>query len=681
LLAYIVALGVFAILVPSDPVRAQASAADGPWSGEMVCVLSTRGTSYQEDQTHTWRLTGAPPTVPGAVRHWPAVWSVKGSGRNATDSWTIDVPETSGPLAIYELPGVRGRNGLRIESQHGQLVARESLRVAPVPGAREKPLSATIWEWQFPKVTADDAAAVTTVSDASTRTQRGTTYAWRVPPDAVTTEMCKWRFDRGASPGTSSSNVSRLFPGLPPQIAGRMAGAGRPTTGAAAIANPSPAPPQPAPAPQPAVVQPNPSVPTLPTPTAPPTSSQTQAQTQTAASQPTVTFAPGTPVNSLPGRSPGGGLTAIPAPANTSTGSAPTTGVDPARFTATQTADGTVQLTWDAVPGAGSYMLGGPGAGTGIIVNGLSHTLSGIPQGPHTWTVATMYNPGGILTTANQWSRASATVVNKSGRYRMVVNGFRVNNETKAGALGEHNAVYAAVAVGVVSRQGLGLLQAPATVRSLVHGDTQREPNRMRAGTASATGGLQAGDTVPGNVSPAMASTVTPTPTTFPMLVWEGQLSDGLEAVVVRPSLWVRNGPLDTYNLWVSQVTNPAAYVGASIDSRITGADLTPFRVDTGAMFMCYSAEQAAFLVGNLRCQSGFDRPIGLLPHPDPFLSHMNAWRDVFVVVTREAVEKALSSLYQTGGVSSGVIAINLVDNGPAWGGNYDLYLRVERVP
>jgi hypothetical protein len=66
---------------------------------------------------------------------------------------------------------------------------------------------------------------------------------------------------------------------------------------------------------------------------------------------------------------------------------------------------------------------------------------------------------------------------------------------------------------------------------------------------------------------------------------------------------------------------------------------------------------------------------------PSPGVSQYNGWLDLAVVVTREGIEKALSSSGQIGGAGNGVIPIALVDNGSNWGGNYDLYLKVERVP
>src|SRR5262245_48795512 len=88
------------------------SAADGPWSGQVQCLLSARGPTpnggmYRDDQTHTWRITGGPPVLNGMFRQWPAVWSVEGRGANTTANvqWETKVQETSAPIAISDAGG------------------------------------------------------------------------------------------------------------------------------------------------------------------------------------------------------------------------------------------------------------------------------------------------------------------------------------------------------------------------------------------------------------------------------------------------------------------------------------------------------------------------------------------------------------------------------------------------
>ena len=182
------------------------SPADRPWSGQAQCVVSTTGTNYQDEQTHTWRLTGAPPVIVGSTRQWPAVWTVQGKGRRAfasttarsapataVDSWTNDSPDVDAPISIWEVPGLRGANRLRIGSQHGQKTVGGGVRVTTSAG---QTVGATLWEWQFPMI--EDAATTATLSGTSTRTFP-VGPGWQRPFGAVTTETCNWHFSRDGS--------------------------------------------------------------------------------------------------------------------------------------------------------------------------------------------------------------------------------------------------------------------------------------------------------------------------------------------------------------------------------------------------------------------------------------------------------------------------------------------------
>jgi hypothetical protein len=192
-------------------VFAEGSAADGPWTGQASCVLSTRGTNYQEDQTHTWRLSGEPPRVTGSIRHWPAVWSVDGNGSRSSirsirgseaaasapaQRWTINVPETVAPIAIWEDPST---NRLRIGNQHGLLVATG---IAVRTDSRQD-LTYSLQEWTFPAT--DDVVTNTSIAGSRTRTlPAGPATTWQPPPQSITTETCTWNFTRSPSGKTGS---------------------------------------------------------------------------------------------------------------------------------------------------------------------------------------------------------------------------------------------------------------------------------------------------------------------------------------------------------------------------------------------------------------------------------------------------------------------------------------------
>lgn len=212
IIAAVVAVLADAGVPPAARAQTPASAADGPWSGQVQCVLSVRAPDYQDDQTHTWRITGGPPLMSGAFRRWPAVWSVQGSGSRGlaadtvprraarlgapSETWKTTVPETSAPIAFWEPAAGR----IRIGSQHGLLNANGAISGSSSAGGV---ITSALQEWEFPVV--EDAATATTISGTRTRsvTQgRG----WLQPAGALTTETCTWHYTRGdAAPASLSS--------------------------------------------------------------------------------------------------------------------------------------------------------------------------------------------------------------------------------------------------------------------------------------------------------------------------------------------------------------------------------------------------------------------------------------------------------------------------------------------
>jgi hypothetical protein len=636
------------------------SLADEPWSGEAVCVLSTRGTNYQEDRTHRWRLTGERPEVKGSVRFWPAVWSVQGAGSKGEERWTIDVPETAAPIAIYEVPGPYGNNSLRIESQHSQLVAREGVRVAPVPGIRRTLFVFTVAELGFPRIIVDSAAKVTVINDSSTRPGPAS-YAWQPASDAKATETCKWHFTR------TDSDLSRTVPPAAPpsppdrtttSAAGLTRTASAPaTSGAATVGSGLPA--------------------------------NSAGSTGTGIANAPLNRGSSAPVNAFPTAITGGGLTAMPV--GTTSGTKPANPVDPTGFNARQTGDGTIVLNWNAVPGADSYMVLGPGAAEGTVVKGVSHTVTGVPPGAQTWMVATRYPTDGILTTAETWPRATATVVNSSSGYRILLAGFRVNRETFDDRFfGNGDEVYASAAVTTLDRRTDAIIRPRTLVKSTTYGDTSRNPERVRAGSFSPTGGLRAGDVVPAGGDPRTASG-TASATHFPLLVWEGTLRDDIDAVVVNPVLWEMDGNTEYYDEWANsnsffrlQESRRTAQT-AAVKDKANREDLTPF---PGSLVITCSS--ASDLEADCK-QPGNDRPIGMNNGAcagDTFTTpNFRHWCELTIVFTREGIERTLSAASAIGSTVGGLITLPLIEPTGVdaikggFEGSYEMYLRVERLP
>jgi hypothetical protein len=233
---------------------------------------------------------------------------------------------------------------------------------------------------------------------------------------------------------------------------------------------------------------------------------------------------------------------------------------------------------------------------------------------------------------------------------------------------GGHDNVYGAAAVEVLDRSNnLAVLQSVSIVSSAVHGDISQFPQRIQAGTATNQGGLQAGDVFPTGQNPGVV-VGTPSTTTFPLLVWQGTLRNGIESVVIRPTLWESFGQVDGYAKWRSNVVQDSKESSA-IQSKIAGNDLSSFLGQSVAW-----ADDNAFLDDMLHSE---DRPIGILKC-NPAVSAEVFWCNRTMVVTREAIEQALSSPYQTGGIPQGTIDVHLVDDNVQ--GDCDLYLRVVRI-
>jgi len=167
--ARLLCIALFSVIA-LDRESAQApGAADGPWSGQMQCALSVRGPNYQDDQTHTWRITPGPPVLNGVFRQWPAVWSVQGSGNRvlatgASETWKTTVPPTNAPLA-FSVNTVTGQ--MRIGSQHGLLNINGAISGATINGATRAPIVSALQEWPFPII--DELATATTISGTRTR--------------------------------------------------------------------------------------------------------------------------------------------------------------------------------------------------------------------------------------------------------------------------------------------------------------------------------------------------------------------------------------------------------------------------------------------------------------------------------------------------------------------------------
>src|SRR4051812_13396129 len=208
------------------PAAAQTqSPADPPWSGWAQCRLDTHGQGYSSQQTHTWTITGGVPTVQGAMRLYPATWTVSGSGslertqgsQTLTAQWTIR-GQAAAPITVL----VRASDGRRlIQAGHAQLRQAGGItgsQVQSIDGKRRPPVSigAEAFEWTFPPIS--DGPSNRHISGASTTTPRGS-VGYMQPGTARTTATCSWDFAQGGAaapvPPVSATTVTQPVPTKP----------------------------------------------------------------------------------------------------------------------------------------------------------------------------------------------------------------------------------------------------------------------------------------------------------------------------------------------------------------------------------------------------------------------------------------------------------------------------------
>lgn len=335
---------------------------------------------------------------------------------------------------------------------------------------------------------------------------------------------------------------------------------------------------------------------------------------------------------------------------------------------ARQTGEGEVTLTWTAAPGVTKYFVAGPGAGpSGYTAVGTTAVLRGVPAGQHEWAVGTLYEPGGLLTQAATWPRKSLNVVSMTGRYAISVIGFQVSEATPDDWWswdGKGDEVYPAYHVSVFNRQ-TGALLFRAHGNTLVHGDVNNLPNRIQAGTFSAAGGLQASDAFPAGNPYGSAGASTAGTQSLPLLVFNGQLTNSLEMVLIAPAIWESDRNDTPYQTWWQVMDTVAVTLAKSqpILDDMASSQIRPF----------VGRELAGI---GITMDNKRDRPLGMRPAGN------DAWvQQRVVVLTREKIEAALTSQFG-GGLPVGIIAVPLTDVPSGYhgtGGSYTMYLKVER--
>ena len=137
------------------------------------------------------------------------------------------------------------------------------------------------------------------------------------------------------------------------------------------------------------------------------------------------------------------------------------------------------------------------------------------------------------------------------GRYRVVLNGFTAYRQTFDHPLqidGKGDEVYFATYVARFDTTSPSLVDHEV-ITSKVHGDVNGFPERKQVGLASGRGGIKSGDSYPFPAPFKRIGEVSRDE--LPMLLWEGELTQGTSAVLIVPTVWEWDDNPELYAYWV----------------------------------------------------------------------------------------------------------------------------------
>lgn len=356
---------------------------------------------------------------------------------------------------------------------------------------------------------------------------------------------------------------------------------------------------------------------------------------------------------------------------------------------------GQVSLSWQPVTGASYYVLFGPGSTAGgVKVQGATtFVVTGVAAGAQEWSLASYYEPGPVSTPASAFTKAKLTVTATAAalppastpqttRYRVIATGFRVVKEAVDDPLdrdGLRNEVYGAFSM---FHFGTGIdyeLLDKDLRRTLVHGDNLKHSDRVRAGSASMTGGLREGDAFPSDPTLRVGAIGDQS---FPFSVWEGALTDGTDFEVIFPTLWEWNGNQAIYDSWFANLLTNAPSMWTAAKAGMTGNTADAI-LSFGTFNAAGSPSTVDRVIHNVGLSLGTlsfglidfstrDRPIGMQPTGLPSQG---------LLLTRKGIEGSLNAV--GAGPARVSLMIPFVDDPsqPKLQGSYVLYLQIERVP
>jgi len=169
-----------------------------------------------------------------------------------------------------------------------------------------------------------------------------------------------------------------------------------------------------------------------------------------------------------------------------------------------------------------------------------------------------------------------------------------------------------------------------AEVQTQVYGDINQAPDRIQGGTVSALGGIGPTNFIPDKISATEKRTLPANDGRFPLRIWEGTLTDGVDVLAISPSVWEADGSQPVTAQWVQNQSNlsESLLLSPQLRSQISGQTFGVINI---------GATQTPLAGFNL-FGGGYDRPIGVVAN-DPTVA---ALPNKTLVLTREIIEAAL---------------------------------------
>jgi hypothetical protein len=355
-------------------------------------------------------------------------------------------------------------------------------------------------------------------------------------------------------------------------------------------------------------------------------------------------------------------VTAAPPPRSPAVATTAATLPNPSGFTATATTGGDVMLKWNPVPNATHYILQGPGVppwSSSPNITGTTYTVKGLPSGMNSWGLWAAYKgPTGQPFWGDENNPAKASIT--GGWYKYSLTGFQVQSATTDDMLnrdGWGDEIY--ITMDVVETGPAGKVIQPSGRLPAVgnFGDIGKSENKIRAGTASNTGGLKTADQYFG--------------APFPFRVWCGQLVQGQTGVVVTSTVWEWDEVAGaSFGDWMSFIKKHNQDLQAD-DVKKAGAD---FNANFGTYMQAGAVLTAAGAQGLLDLEGVLGkpgtRPIGM--------TAKGAFQPRAVILNYDIAEQALSRVWY--GDPAGTLSINYQEPPGILNGEYTLKSRVERI-